>query len=112
MLDVQSPVPMTEGETIVAGIRTSHLIHFAIGFAVSTPVTAFAIIVLPYFGLPAWLALVAAAAIGLGFVVTPVRGMPAAQVLWLSVRYQQRPKLWLYDRDHRIRHWRKRAQMR
>ncbi|MFX4303688.1 hypothetical protein ACOJUR_15710 [Alicyclobacillus tolerans] len=103
MLEVVSPVPMTEGETLVAGLRTRHLLHFFTGVLFSTPVMALAYGIAPLLGVSRFLSLGIGAGIGLWFATTTKNGRSVAEILWLSIRFYVRPKLFLYDRTYRIR---------
>ena len=103
MLETYSPIPMLEGEQIIGGISSKHVLHFVIGAAVSAPFTGTAIWVFPLFGLPKFAAAFIAVGLGVLFAVLPVQKRPLAEVLWLSVRLMMRPKVVLYDRQYRIR---------
>lgn len=106
MLEVHSPIPMTEGESIALGqfsITTRQLFHFFIGFAVSSPVLAVVYVLGPLLKVPAWSAFLIGAAAGFLFAAVPVRERPLAEVLWLSIRYARRPKVVLYDRHYRVK---------
>lgn len=109
MLEVHSPIPMTEGETLVFGIRTKHIAHFSIGVCLTAPMAALAWFILPLLHEPRLLVLFLWGGAGVVFAVVPVTNRPLAEWLWLSFRYARRPKLILYDREFRVRVHRKRA---
>ncbi|WP_029421809.1 hypothetical protein [Alicyclobacillus macrosporangiidus] len=112
MLEVHSPIPLTEGENIVFGIRTKHVFHFLIGVGVSTPIMVLLLFVLPLVHEPKFVALFIGAGVGLLFALMPVSDRPLAEWLWLTIRYARRPKVVLYDREYRIRVHRRRAEER
>lgn len=103
MLEVYSPIPMHEGETIAYGISTKHLLHALLGVAFSLPVTVIAFIVFPLVGLPRFAALLIAAGFGFLFAMVPVKSRPLAQYLWITFQLALRPKVMLFDREYRIR---------
>ncbi|WP_040288114.1 hypothetical protein [Alicyclobacillus hesperidum] len=108
MLEVHSPIPMTEGETLVFGIRTKHIAHFSIGVCLMAPMAGVLWFLLPLLHQPRFLALMVWAGVGVVFAMVPVSNRPLAEWLWLSFRYWRRPKIVLYDREHRVRVHRKR----
>ena len=103
MLETYSPIPMLEGEPLVGGISSKHVLHFVIGAGVSAPITGLAFWVFPMFGVSRFAAALIAVGVGVLFAVLPVQKRPLAEVLWLSVRLMIRPKVVLYDRQYRIR---------
>jgi hypothetical protein len=103
MLEVISPVPMTEGETLVAGLRTRQLLHFFAGVLVSTPAMALVAGLGPLVGVSRFVALFVGAAIGVWFATTTKSGRSVAESSWLAVRFWFRPKVLLYDRSYRVR---------
>ena len=112
MLDVHSPVPITEGESLAFGVSTKHLFHFLVGLAVSSPVGLLRYLVLPLLGEPPTMAFVVVGGIGWAFAAVTLHHRPLAGVLWLGARYALRPRVVLYDRDHRVRYWRQKEGMR
>ena len=112
MLEVFSPIPMTEGESLIAGINTKHVLHFLLGVGISTPLMGIALLVFPMLGFPKLASLVIGGAFGLFFAMVPVKNRPLAEYLWLSFRHALRPKVILYDRAWRIRQHRKDASAR
>ncbi|WDL99690.1 hypothetical protein [Alicyclobacillus sp. ALC3] len=107
MLEVFSPIPMTEGESLAWGISTKHVLHGVIGVGISTPFMAIALPVFPHFGLPRLGVFVIGAVFAVVFAMVPVKGRPLADWLWLSYRFSRRPKVILYDRTYRVRVHRK-----
>jgi hypothetical protein len=110
MLEVHSPVPLTEGETLIWGISTKHVLHFFIGLAVSSPITIVGFLILPLFGAPSWVSAIIGIGIGFMFAALPYQDRPIAEELWLTVRFQARPKIVLFDRAYRVRVHRKSAE--
>ena len=109
MLETYSPIPMLEGEQLIGGISSKHVLHFVIGAGVSAPFTGVAFWVFPMFGISRYDAAFLAVGMGALFAVLPVQKRPLAEVLWLSVRLMMRPKVVLYDRQYRIRIHRQQA---
>lgn len=102
MLNVQSPVPLTEGESLVFGVTTKHVMHFAIGLAVSSPLVGIIALVSPFVHVSPWSGVFMSLMLGGAFSVVPFRGRTLSEIGWLSVRYTLRPKCYLYDRTDRI----------
>lgn len=107
MLEVYSPIPLQEGESLAFGINTKHVLHFAFGLGASSPFVAVAAFVLPMLHEPRWGALFLSVGTGLIFTTMKLHGRSIADVLWLSIRFSWRPKVILYDRQFRIRTHRK-----
>lgn len=103
MLEVHSPIPLTEGESLIFGLNTKHLIHFVIGLAVSSPMLLVGMLILPHFGMPKFFAVLFGVGVGVIFAAVPFKSRPIAEYLWLSIRYGLRPKVILYDRFYRIK---------
>lgn len=103
MLEVHSPVPLTEGESLIWGISTKHVTHFFIGLAVSSPLITLAAVMLPLFHSPRWVSVFFGIGFGLMFATVPYQNRPLAEVLWLRIRFSMRPKIVLFDRGYRIR---------
>ncbi|MHB1681219.1 MAG: hypothetical protein ACYCYO_00125 [Bacilli bacterium] len=103
MLDVLSPVPLQEGESLVFGISTKHVGHALIGVGFALPVALPAWFLLPLFGLSSVLAVGLALVLGIAFAIIPLRQRTLAEVAWLALRYAWRPRVVLYDREYRIR---------
>ncbi|KPV45624.1 hypothetical protein [Alicyclobacillus ferrooxydans] len=102
MLEVHSPVPLTEGESLIWGISTKHVTHFFIGLAVSSPLIGLAAVLLPVLHSPRWVSMFFGIGIGLMFAAVPYRNRPLAEFMWLRVRFSMRPKIVLFDRGYRI----------
>ncbi|MCY0875145.1 MAG: hypothetical protein OWT28_02560 [Firmicutes bacterium] len=102
MLDVQSPIPLTEGESLVFGVTTKHAVHFVIGLLVSSPVAGIVAVCSPLFHLSPWSGILVSFLLGGAFAVVPFKGRTLSEIGWLSVRYAMRPKTLLYDRYDRI----------
>lgn len=109
MLEVYSPIPLQEGESLAFGINTKHVLHFAFGLGTSSPFVAVAALILPMLHEPRWGALLLAVGTGLLFTTMKLQGRSIADVLWLSIRFFWRSKVILYDREYRIRMHRKAA---
>lgn len=103
MLEVHSPVPLTEGESLIWGISTKHVMHFFVGIAASSPLSGLAAVVLPLFHGPRFASIFLSIGIGLLFAAVPYGGRPIAEAIWLGMRFSRRPKVVLYDRQYRIR---------
>lgn len=103
MLEVQSPLPMREGESVALGFSTKHLLHFVIGVACSAPVAIPGYFLFPWFGMPKLASLLVAVGVGALFALVPAGQRPVAEWLWLTVRLALRPQHILYDRAYRIR---------
>lgn len=103
MLEVHSPIPLTEGENLIWGISTKHVTHFFIGLAVSSPIIALSAALLPFVHTPRWVSMFFGIGIGLMFAAVPYRERPLAEFLWLRMRFSLRPKILLFDRAYRIR---------
>ena len=103
MLEVHSPIPLTEGENLMWGISTKHVTHFFIGLAVSSPIIALSAALLPLVHTPRWVSMFFGIGIGLMFAAVPYRERPLAEFLWLRMRFSFRPKSLLFDRAYRIR---------
>jgi len=103
MLEVYSPIPLQEGESLAFGINTKHVLHFVFGLGVSIPFVAVAALILPMLHEPRFGALFLAVGTGLLFTTMKLQGRSIADVLWLSIRYFWRPKVILYDRQFRVR---------
>ena len=110
MLEVHSPVPLTEGETLVWGISTKHVLHFFVGLAVSSPITVIGFLIFPLFGAPSWAAAIIGIGVGFMFAALPYKDRPIAEELWLTLRFQRRPKVVLFDRQYKVRVHRKLAE--
>lgn len=102
MLAVQSPVPLTEGESLVFGVTTKHAVHFGLGLLVSSPVAFMLAMGSRLFHLSPWSGIVVSFLLGSAFAVVPFKGRTLSEIGWLSLRYAMRPKLLLYDRADRI----------
>jgi hypothetical protein len=107
MLEVHSPVPLQEGESIAFGIRTKHVLHFIFGLVISSPFVGILAIVMAVARVPPYEALFLFIPIGVVFSIVRYKDRPLAEFLWLSVRFAMRPKVILYDRTHRIQLHRK-----
>ena len=107
MLEVYSSTPLQSGETLVWGITTRHVGHFAFGLVLTSPLVLAGVLVLPLLGQPAWMAAIVGAGVGAAFAIVPIRGRTLAEVAGLSLRQRFRPRVVLYDRDYRIRRRRK-----
>ena len=103
MIDIQSPVPLTEGETIAWGLTTKHALHFVIGIGVSSPIAGLIALLSSFVGVSPWAGLLCSVMLGLAFAVVPWKGRTLSDICWLSVRYAMRPKTLLYDRQYRVR---------
>lgn len=103
MLEVHSPLPLTEGETLVWGIRSKHVGHFFIGLMVSSPVMGISSLILPLLHAAWWVCFVIGGGVGLLFAAVPYNNRSIAEIFWLSVRYVIRPKAVLFDREYRVR---------
>ncbi len=103
MLEVYSSIPLETGETLAWGITTRHVGHFAFGLALTSPLVAAGVFVLPLLGQPPWMAVVIGAAAGAAFAIVPIRGRTLAEVAALSLRQRFRPRVVLYERDYRVR---------
>lgn len=103
MLEVHSPIPLTEGENLIWGISTKHVTHFFIGLAASSPIIALTAAVLPLLHSPRWVSMFVGIGTGLMFAAVPYRDRPLAEFLWLRIRFSFRPKILLFDRTYRIR---------
>ena len=103
MLEVQSPLPMREGESVALGFSTKHLLHFVIGVACSAPFAIPGYFLFPLLGMSKLASLFVAVGVGALFALVPAGQRPVAEWLWLSVRLTLRPKLIVYDRAFRIR---------
>ncbi|MCL6441897.1 MAG: hypothetical protein K6T83_00280 [Alicyclobacillus sp.] len=112
MLEVHSPIPMLEGEHLIAGISTKHVFHFMIGVGCSTPIMALGLVVLPAMGIHRLDTLFIGVGFGLMFALVPVNNRSLAEWIWLSLRLVMRPKVWLFDREYRIRRHRQEAVVR
>lgn len=110
MLEVHSPVPMTEGESLSIGqvsVTTKQLTHFFAGVLALAPVAGLVYVVAPALDMPRFLAALLAAGAGFVFAAVPYRDRSLAEVLWLTVRYARRPQVVLYDRAQRTARRRK-----
>jgi len=112
MLEIQSPVPLTEGETLIWGIRSKHVGHFFIGLLVSSPMIGVTAIILPLFHAAWWVSFMIGGSIGVLFATVPYNNRPIAEIFWLSVRYGMRPKVVIYDREYRVREHRRNTEER
>jgi hypothetical protein len=110
MLEVHSPIPLQEGESIAFGINTKHVIHFLFGLVVSSPFMVIGLIVLPLLHASPWAVLVFGGIVGFLFAILRYQNRPLAEFLLLTMRFSRRPKLVLYDRQYRIRVHRKVAE--
>lgn len=102
MLDVQSPVPLTEGETIAFGLTTKHVLHFLIGIVISSPLAGLVALLSSLLRISPWAGVLCSVLLGTAFVVVPWKGRTLSEIGWLSVRYALRPKTRLYDRFERV----------
>lgn len=101
MLDVQSPIPLTEGETLAFGVTTKHAAHFVIGLGISSPVAGLVALVSSQLGISPWSGVLCSVMLGVAFATIPWKGRTLSDIGWLSLRYLLRPKVLLYDRLER-----------
>jgi len=101
MLDIDSPVPLQEGESIALGLNTTRVAHFLIGLAAASPIAGVLAVVLAITGGQTIWAGAFAAAVGLAFAAIPIGRRTLSDVFLLWLRAAFRPSLWLYDRDYR-----------
>lgn len=99
MLEVESPIPMTEGEMLGFGITTKHLAQGAVGAGIMLP---FALVTW-ISGVPIGVSMAFVLVAGLVFAIAQVKQRSLGEIVLLHVRYQLRPKVLLYDREYRLR---------
>ncbi len=105
MLEVQSPLPMTEGEIIAFGVSTKHLIQFTYGVLFSLPISLLGALTSPFTHLSIVFFVLFSGAIGAAFAVLQFRQQwTLGEVVLLRVRYHFRPKVRLYSRTHRLQY--------
>ena len=102
MLEVQSPLPMTEGEQIAFGISTKHLIQFSIGALFAAPVVVVGLLTLPFTGIGIAPVVMLGIAIAASFAFVQIKERTLGELILLKLRFRFRPKLVLYDRDFRL----------
>ncbi|MCI0184940.1 hypothetical protein [Sulfoacidibacillus ferrooxidans] len=103
MLDVQSPVPLTEGETIAFGVNTKQILHFVIGLGFSAPIVIPMTLLSGWLHMNPFLPIITGAILGLAFAAIRWRDWSLAELILLSIRFMLRPKLLMYDREYRVR---------
>ena len=97
MLEIESPLPMTEGEIIAFGVSTKHLMQAGVGVAFSLPVTLIGYL----FGMPTITIVAITVAAGGMFALLKWKERSLGELVLLHVRYRLRPKMIMYDREYR-----------
>lgn len=99
MLEVESPIPLTEGESIGFGITTKHLLQGSVGVGLAAPFALLGWMV----GIPSYMVIGFVLVAGLAFAVLQLNERSLGENVLLHVRYHFRPKVILYDREYRLR---------
>ena len=97
MLEIESPLPMTEGENIAFGVSTKHLMQGGVGVVFSLPVSFTGYL----FGVPTITIVVITVAAGAIFAFLKWKERSLGELVLLHMRYRMRPKLIMYDREYR-----------
>ena len=97
MLEIESPLPMTEGEIIAFGVSTKHLMQGGVGVAFSLPVSLAGFL----FGIPTITIVVFTVAAGALFAFLKWKDRSLGELVLLHLRYRLRPKVIMYDREYR-----------